>query len=262
MNTPAQFINITKINIEQLQRGKMTLKRIREEFRRDCTDLVQGLNIRFKSTLDTIEESIYSISTTGRKCVALANMKLAVNVVEKELFINQLEGKKANGMHQTSSDLVEGVVINGSINKDGKCYYLTDLVDIKEVKTDIKSQQYHSIIILKDQKWAFFYGHYDRNKVEEKVENSFSKYTSERLQIITTDNNQKAIDDAIADQNELIVSSTASAYVKSVSNKTLKQIADYYGCTADNLQVKFHCNKKQFQIIVHGVLSMMAIESA
>ena len=54
---------------------------------------------------------------------------------------------------------------------------------------------------------------------------------------------------------------TPSKRAKELGAKSLKQVADLFGCTVDNLNAKFKSKPHQFDIIVLGVVSLINQEN-
>jgi isocitrate/isopropylmalate dehydrogenase len=50
---------------------------------------------------------------------------------------------------------------------------------------------------------------------------------------------------------------TPSKRAKQLGAKSLKQVADNFGCTVDNLNAKFKSKPHQFDIIVIGVVNLV-----
>jgi len=53
-----------------------------------------------------------------------------------------------------------------------------------------------------------------------------------------------------------LLTMTPSKRAKELGAKSLKQIAQEFGCTVDNLNAKFKSKPRQFDIIVLGVVSL------
>ncbi len=50
---------------------------------------------------------------------------------------------------------------------------------------------------------------------------------------------------------------TPAKRAKQLGAKSLNQVAENFGCTVQNLSIKFKSNPKQFDIIVLGVVSLV-----
>lgn len=53
---------------------------------------------------------------------------------------------------------------------------------------------------------------------------------------------------------------TPAKRAKELGAKSLKQVADTFGCTVDNLNAKFKSKPNQFDIIVLGVVSLLNLK--
>lgn len=54
---------------------------------------------------------------------------------------------------------------------------------------------------------------------------------------------------------------TPAKRAKELGAQSLKQVAETFGCTVQNLSAKFKSNSKQFDIIALGVVSLINQES-